>query len=218
MAISSVNNSSTAALSGLTSSSNQALSDANAAQDRFLKLLVSQLQNQDPMNPMDNAQMTSQMAQINTVTGINQLNETMKSMSSQFISMQILQGSSMVGNYVAVDGNTMSNYNGVAKGAFNLAGNADSVTVEVMTPGGQLLDKLELGPQTGGRQTFSWDASEYNGQALTFSVSAKQGTQTVSSTPEVLDTITSVSNENGLMNMQLRNGNSVPYSAVKAIF
>ncbi|MBX9833033.1 MAG: flagellar hook assembly protein FlgD, partial [Burkholderiaceae bacterium] len=46
------------------------------AQDRFLKLLVAQLNNQDPMNPLDNAQMTSQIAQINTVTGIQQLNET----------------------------------------------------------------------------------------------------------------------------------------------
>lgn len=218
MAISSVNNNSTAALSGLTSSSNQALSDANATQDRFLKLLVSQLQNQDPMNPMDNAQMTSQMAQINTVTGINQLNETMKSMSSQFNAMQILQGSSMVGHYVSVDGNTMTNYDGVAKGAFTLSGSADSVTIDVMTPGGQLLDKLELGQQAAGRLTFSWDASEYNGQALTFSVSAKQGTQSVSATPEVLDTIAAISNENGLMNIQLRNGNSIPYSAVKAIF
>ena len=49
---------------------------ADAQQDRFLKLLVAQLNNQDPMNPMDNAQMTSQMAQINTVSGIQQLNET----------------------------------------------------------------------------------------------------------------------------------------------
>ena len=48
--------------------------DSAAAQDRFLKLLVAQLNNQDPMTPMDNAQMTSQIAQINTVTGIQQLN------------------------------------------------------------------------------------------------------------------------------------------------
>lgn len=50
--------------------------DPAAAQDRFLKLLVAQLNNQDPMNPLDNAQMTSQIAQINTVTGIQQLNQT----------------------------------------------------------------------------------------------------------------------------------------------
>ena len=52
-----------------------------ASQDRFLKLLVAQLNNQDPLNPMDNAQMTTQMAQINTVSGIQELNATLKGMA-----------------------------------------------------------------------------------------------------------------------------------------
>ena len=96
------------------SPSAQAATDANASQDRFLKLLVAQLNNQDPMNPMDNAQMTSQMAQINTVTGIQQVNETLKSMAEQFSGMQVLQGSSMVGHNVLVQGNTLTRSNGVA--------------------------------------------------------------------------------------------------------
>ena len=66
------------------SATSNSTTDPAAAQDRFLKLLVAQLNNQDPMNPMDNAQMTSQMAQINTVTGIQQLNKTMESMAGQF--------------------------------------------------------------------------------------------------------------------------------------
>ena len=73
--------SATAAASATTSTSTtkaDAATDPAAAQDRFLKLLVAQLNNQDPMNPLDNAQMTSQIAQINTVTGIQQLNETVK--------------------------------------------------------------------------------------------------------------------------------------------
>ena len=76
--------------------------DAANSQDRFLKLLVAQLNNQDPMNTMDNAQMTSQIAQINTVTGIQQLNETVKCLVSQFASQQMLQGSAMVGRQVLV--------------------------------------------------------------------------------------------------------------------
>ena len=64
-------------------------------QDRFLKLLVTQLRNQDPLNPMDNAQMTSQMAQINTVTGIQQLNQTLKGMADQFSSLHRPSGLSV---------------------------------------------------------------------------------------------------------------------------
>ena len=75
------------------------------SQDRFLKLLVAQLNNQDPMNPMDNAQMTSQMAQINTVSGIQELNATMKSMATQFQSC-VMQGASMIGHDVLLKSNT----------------------------------------------------------------------------------------------------------------
>ena len=78
----------------------------NAAQDRFLKLLVAQLNNQDPMNPLDNAQMTSQIAQINTVTGIQQLNQTMESMSAQFNSLQVMQGTALIGRNVMTEGST----------------------------------------------------------------------------------------------------------------
>ncbi|MBP9059761.1 MAG: flagellar hook assembly protein FlgD, partial [Rhodoferax sp.] len=130
--ISSINNSHTsaAAIPGLNAAENTALSDSNSSQDRFLKLLVAQLNNQDPMNPMDNAQMTSQMAQINTVSGIQQVNETLKSMATQFTSMQVLQGSSMVGHDVLLNSNSLTRNEGIARGAIDLAGNTDAVNVE----------------------------------------------------------------------------------------
>src|SRR5450830_1630898 len=81
-------------------------------QDRFLKLLVAQMTHQDPMNPVDNAQMTSQIAQINTVTGIQQLNTTMQTMASQFSSMQLMQGGGLIGHEVLTAGNSMT----IAKG------------------------------------------------------------------------------------------------------
>ena len=73
---------------------------ASAMQDRFWKLLVAQLNNQDPMNPLDNAQMTTQMAQINTVTGLQTLNQTMQTMAEQFSTMQQIQGISLIGRSV----------------------------------------------------------------------------------------------------------------------
>ena len=68
--------------------------------ETFLKLLVTQMQNQDPLNPMDNAQVTSQMAQINTVSGIEKLNTTMQGIAAQFSQSQALQGASLVGHDV----------------------------------------------------------------------------------------------------------------------
>ena len=72
------------------------------SEDRFLKLLVAQLNNQDPMNPMDNAQMTSQMAQISTVSGVQQVNQTLQGLASQLAALQMLQGGSLVGQAFAL--------------------------------------------------------------------------------------------------------------------
>jgi flagellar basal-body rod modification protein FlgD len=72
------------------------------AQDRFLKLLTTQLKNQDPLNPMDNAQMTSQLAQISTVDGIEKLNATLQKMLSSSNEPEAMQASALVGHQVMV--------------------------------------------------------------------------------------------------------------------
>lgn len=74
---------STTSTTGTTTGNQLAITNGSDLQNTFMKLLVAQLQNQDPLNPMDNSQMTSQLAQINTVNGIQQLNTTMSSMLTQ---------------------------------------------------------------------------------------------------------------------------------------
>ena len=87
-----------------------ASSTADESQDRFLKLLVTQMRNQDPMNPMDNAQVTSQMAQISTVTGIEKLNDTMQAMNASTLQSQTLQGAAMLGRTVDLLRDFLSRY------------------------------------------------------------------------------------------------------------
>jgi flagellar basal-body rod modification protein FlgD len=216
--ISALNRSQTVSTLQPPGSATAAVTDATASQDRFLKLLVAQLNNQDPMNPMDNAQMTSQMAQINTVTGIQQVNETLKSMATQFSSLQVLQGTSMVGHGVLIESNTMSRSNGVASGAIDLAGPADSVKIDILSPGGQVLDSFNLGSQSAGRHPFSWDASSYQGTGEpSYRVTATQGGNAVSTTSLARDTVVSVGSENGAMTVQLLGRGSVAYGDVKAI-
>jgi len=186
--------------------------------DRFLKLLVAQLNNQDPMNPMDNAQMTSQIAQINTVSGIQELNATMKAMATQFSSMQVLQGATMVGREVLTKGNALSVTAGVGKGSLELAGAADKVTVQVLTPGGQVLENIPLGAKTKGRHNFEWDASSYTGTAKpVFKVTATLSGKAVEVTPLTRSTIDSVSTGAGGLNLTLKSGATVAYDAIKAI-
>lgn len=200
------------------SDTSAAKTDTSADQDRFLKLLVAQLNNQDPMNPMDNAQMTSQLAQINTVTGIQQVNQTLKSMADQFASMQVLQGASMVGRDVLIEGSTLKTTDGVAKGAIDLSGRADSVKVEILSPSGAVLGSMNLGALDGGRHNFEWDASGYTGTGdPSFRVTAVRGAQAVATTSMTRDRVVSVSSQDGAMSVQLRDHASVAYSSIKAI-
>ena len=199
-------------------SASGSVSDANASQDRFMKLLVAQLKNQDPMNPLDNAQMTSQMAQINTVTGIQQVNETLKSMATQFTSLQVLQGASLVGHDVLVEGNRLSRSAGVAGGAIDLAGQAESVKVEILSPAGQVLDTLNLGALGAGRHGFAWDASGYSGTSEpSFRVSATLGGKAIASTSLARDQVLSVGSDKGAMTVQLAGRGTVAYSSIQAI-
>ena len=205
-----------------TSNSKSAVTDPNEAQDRFLKLLVAQLSNQDPMNPMDNAQMTSQMAQINTVTGIQQLNQTMQSMSSQFTGMQMLQGTSMIGRTVLTEGNTLGTAaDGTHTAAFDLEGQAANVKIQITTATGELVDTIDLGAGAAGRNYFTWDAADkYSGDKsqLRYSVQATNGTAAVASTPLAPHAVIAASAGSGSLMLELDNGEAIAYTGVKAVY
>jgi flagellar basal-body rod modification protein FlgD len=194
--------------------------DPAAAQDRFLKLLVAQLNNQDPMNPLDNAQMTSQIAQINTVTGIQQLNDTVKGLVSQFAAQQLMQGSAMVGRQVLVEGNTLSldSETDKATGAFDLAGSAASVKVQVLDAAGKEVGTVDMGALPAGRYNFTWDASEYEGDStLRFKVLATNGEAAVASSTLTIDTVSAISMDDGTLHLQLSRGGVTTQSGIKAI-
>lgn len=215
--ISGVNNTS-AALNQSTKSSG---TDAQSMQDQFLTLLVAQLQNQDPTNPMDNAQMTSQMAQISTVSGIEKLNDTVQSVTSQFASMQMLQGATMIGHTVLSEGNALNlTDKGQGSAAFDLEGSAANVTVTITTAGGQLVDTMELGSAAAGRNYFTWDGSNYNGDTsnLRFKVSASNGDAAVKATTLSPNAVVATSIANGSLMLELANGQSINYNSVKAVF
>jgi len=215
------NTSSTAAdaYAALNGSASTATSATQASADRFLKLLVTQLQNQDPLNPMDNAQMTSQMAQINTVQGIEKVNESIQAMSSQFVQMQAMQGASLVGRDVLVEGKNLTVTDGKAEAAFELSGAADSVKVEVLSSAGRVVDTIDLGAETSGKHSFSWTqpASVTSTDGLTFRIKASAGTASVNATTLVTDKVSAVSTSGSTLNLELESGNTVAYSAVKAV-
>ena len=201
-------------------SSSGTASSTKAMSDQFLKLLITQIQNQDPLNPTDNAQFTSQLAQINTVSGLERVNESISSMSSQFLQMQAMQSASLVGRSVVVPGNALTVSDGKATGQFELSSAADSVKVDVLSSAGRVIDTIDIGAETSGRHQFSWTTAEgVDTTGLRFRVSATRGTAAVSSTALQSQQITSVaagSSGSASMNLTLKDGSTVAYSAVRA--
>ncbi len=175
-------------------SSTSTISDG---QDRFLKLLVTQLKNQDPLNPMDNAQITSQMAQISTVSGIDKLNATMQTMAASFNSAQSWQATSMIGHNVLAPGNVILLQGSSAFGGVELDAAADAVTVSIRDASGQVLHKVSLGAQAAGLLSFQWDGatdSGNNAQAgkYSFAVEATAGGKAVGATALAVGQVGSV--------------------------
>jgi flagellar basal-body rod modification protein FlgD len=150
-----------AATAAATASSQTALT-----QDRFLTLLVTQMKNQDPLNPMDNAQVTSQMAQLSTVTGIDKLNATVQALSASMASSQSLQAASMIGHAALVPGTEIDLLKGASNAAVELSQAADKVTVTISDSKGNVVRTLQLGAQDAGVVGFKWDGTDNNGAAV----------------------------------------------------
>jgi flagellar basal-body rod modification protein FlgD len=191
--------------------------DPQAAQDRFLKLLVAQINSQDPLNPMDNAQMTTQMAQINTVSGIQQLNATLKGMSDQYSAMQGLQGTSLIGRQALVEGNRLSFDGEEARGAVALSGPASQVAVDVMGTNGELIETVNLGALPAGQHAFNWNTKGIDpARVAGFAVRATEGGQPITATPLTRAAVTAVSFTGGAMSLQLQDGRTMGYDKVRA--
>lgn len=137
----------------------------------FLKLLTTQLQNQDPLNPIDNAQMTTQLAQLNMVQGINTLNSTMQTLLSNASNDQYMQAGLLVGHSVLINGSninltTPSSSGGGGRGvAFgvNLAANAATVNVVIKDSSGNVVRTMHLGSMDAGTSNVAWDGLKDDG-------------------------------------------------------
>jgi len=190
-----------ATLGGTASSSSRTGTSAADIQDRFLMLLTTQLRNQDPLNPMDNAQMTSQLAQINTIGGIEKLNATLSQMLGIYNEGQAMQAAGMIGKYVLVAGNTLPLYGGVGGGGVSLSEAADQVTISIVDGAGNVVQSQQLGPADAGSVSFSWDGKKSDGTQMadgnyTFRVEAVRGGEKVPANALQL----------GMVNAVVRNG------------
>lgn len=154
--------------------------DAENPQDRFLKLLVTQMKNQDPLKPLDNAEVTSQLAQISTVSGIDKLNSTLQQLVTSAEDNRSVEAMGLIGHKAFVPGTSIKLNGDGAIAGIELAQPVDQLKVTILDSAGIAIRTMELGAQPTGLSTIAWDGNTDSGTKAvdgdyTFAVSAKQG-------------------------------------------
>ena len=136
-------------------------------QDAFMHLLVTQLKNQNPLDPQDNTAFVAQLAQFSSLEGITSLNSTVTSLAGSLQSSQALQASALVGRSVAIetDEATLATGGHVA-GWIELPQSTSGLLMNVYNSSNALVFSKELGPQAAGDLPFAWDGTATDGTQL----------------------------------------------------
>ncbi|HNC20691.1 flagellar hook assembly protein FlgD [Accumulibacter sp.] len=200
-----------------------ASSGSEDVQNRFLKLLVTQLKNQDPLNPLDNAAVTTQISQISTVAGIENLNATMQTLLSDFNDSQSMQAAGLIGKSVLVPGSRLALSDGGAGGGANLAGPADKVTLTILDAAGKVVQSQNLGARDAGSFSFTWDGKTDAGTTAppgnySFTIAAVRGSETVATEAMHLGTVSALVRDKGAFQLELAGLGRVDFNKVQQIF
>ena len=130
---------------------------SSLGQEDFLKLMTTQLQNQDPFAPMENGEFIAQMAQFSTVTGITEMGQTLKGLSDKLNEFRIATASDLLGNSVLVPGNVVRpNKDGEVHGIIDLPSPSSETSVSFFDSSGELVHTVDLGSQGRGLVGFEW--------------------------------------------------------------
>lgn len=195
----------------------------SAEQTQFMTLLVAQMRNQDPLNPMDNNQMTSQIAMLNMVSGIDNLNKTLNNMSTSQQLGDSLKATDLIGHSVLVPSSNVVLNNGSADFSVDLAGDAQTVNVMVLDKYGVLVKSFDIGSQTAGIHSLNWDGLSDNGTQLvdgsySIKVDAQKNGQSVDATTLAADTVNNLGLSGGLATLQLSKLGNVGLSDIRAVY
>jgi len=141
-------------------------STAEEIQNNFMKMLVAQMQNQNPLNPMDNAQFASQLAQMSQLQGIENMRASIDSFVKQVASGRLLDQSAMIGKEVLAAASTVI-WDGSSPVNFSV--NADAVLsnakLRITAYDGSIVDEVSLGSLRPDIKSLSWDGNTKEGQS-----------------------------------------------------
>lgn len=198
-------------------------SSAEETQDRFLSLLVAQMKNQDPLNPLDNAEVTSQMAQLSTVEGIESMNSTLAALAASMGTNQMAQAANLIGRSVLVPGDSIGPAPENAVVGFDLDSAADVVRLTIENEAGATVRTIDLGERAAGVHLIAWDGLADDGGAVpagsySFKIGASRAGEAVTSESLFLDLVRSVTQDGTGVQLNLAGNTSAGYADIRQIF
>lgn len=193
------------------------------SQDTFLTLMLTQLQNQDPMQPLEGGEFLSQLAAFETAAGVDGLQTSVAQLAQSFYTTQALQASSLLGHDILTDGSTVTlGDEGSVSGFVELPQSASPVEVQVKDANGAVVRNIDLGSQDAGRVAFEWDGTDSAGNrlpageyTLSCDIDVDGGTQAASVLMSA--EVQSVSLDGSDILLNLANGSQIPFAQVTEI-
>jgi len=170
----------------------------NLGQSDFLKLMTTQLQNQDPFAPMENAEFIAQMAQFSTVTGITEMGASLKGIAEQLGEFRIATAANLLGSSVMIPGNyARPDESGEIHGMLDLPSASGATSLTFSNAAGDLLHTMQLGAQPSGLVGFEWSDVPQSvldsGEAVRIEAFADMGKGMESLTPSIFAEILAAS-------------------------
>ena len=182
-------------------------------QNEFLELMLAQLNNQDPFQPLENGEFVAQMAQFSTVSGIEEMNASLKGMTDSLQSNRLLEASNLIGRTALVSGNTASLTEDGLTAIYRLDDNATNVNINVYSEAGEIMHQEHIAQRSLGQHEFHWDGKTPAGATApngNYTVEVTYGNEQEKTTaetlvPSTIGSVSAISGGNELM-LETRQG------------
>ncbi len=200
--------------SSSSSSTTSKTTSNDLGKDAFMKMLIAQLQNQDPLNPMDGTEFAVQLAQFSSLEQLQNLNTTMSSLPDYLGAFSNAQVANLIGNEATAEGNVIAVSGSSTKINYKLPSDIASGTISIYNSNGLLVDTLSVGAQKSGQQSFTWNSNGQDTGNYTYEISAKDKSGTsVTVDSYITGTVTGVSYKDNLSYLVI-NGQEVAFTDV----
>lgn len=203
---------------------NKASGSNELGKNEFMKLMIAQMENQNPLEPQDNGAFISQLAEFSSLEEMQKISGSVNNFSTQFRSSQALQASAMVGRTVLVPATTSPlNNNGMVSGVADLEATTSSLKISIYNGSGELVNQFDLGPQAAGTVPFVWNGTNMDGEQMPFDkytikaqASRQSGTEQVSTLISANVNSVSIAQSGGI-SLNLSGMGAIPLEQVREI-